>query len=483
LYQSARGSVREVYNRLAEGPPRDSDDLDGLRRDLLGSVARYYDEFIATNRDEPDTLADVAEARTRSAMIARAAGRDAEAAAQFREAIDLWRDLIAASPAAGVHRERLARAWAELGRSLDSGGKGAKPDDALAAFEAARGLLTSLADARPDARGVRRELARVLRDEAEIQDRRDRPEAADALLRQAILLQEELGWENAHDLEARLALASNYGFMARLEARGEAGRSGARGALERAVEVLTEAPEAGSVEPPPRLALETAERLVDLANVERMDDAPREAVGHADRAVALLEALTARRPTELAYQKELATAYNLVGELRRNARAFDSALEAARKAQGLLDRLIREQPGDPRHPVALATTHQLIGRTLAQSRKYADALQSFQSAVDLLEGQADLDAASHYNLASTLSLAHSLIGARDGTPPPDDVEKLGMGDKIRRKLYADRAMQALRQAVADGFNRVEIFRTDPALDSLRPRDDFQKLVADLAAKP
>ena len=80
------------------------------------------------------------------------------------------------------------------------------------------------------------------------------------------------------------------------------------------------------------------------------------------------------------------------------------------------------------------------------------------------------------------SLALSLIGAKDGSPPPDDDEKLGMGDKLRRKLYADRAVVALRQAVAQGFNQLEIYRTDPALDPLRPRDDFQKLLADLAAE-
>ena len=481
LYQSARGSVREVYNRLAEGPPRESDDLASLRRDLLDGVERYYEEFIAANRAEPDARADVAEARTRSAMIARAVDENKEAAARFREAIDLWRGLIAANPAREPYRERLAKAEAELGRALDAGGEDANPDEALAAFESARELYMSLVGERPEARPLRRELAGVLRAEAEIHERRGRPKDADKLLRQAILLQEELGWENAHDLEARLALASDYAFMARLDARGKAGRRGSRAALERAVEVLSEAPEAASAEPPPRLAFETAGRLVDLANVERIDDALRDAAGHADRAVALLEALTARRPADLAYQEELAAAYNVVAELRRNAGALDPALEAARKAQRLLDRLIREKPGRSSYVIALATTHQLIGRALAQSGEYADALESFQRAVDLLEGQAELDAASHYNLASTLSLALSLIGARDGSPPPDDVEKLGVGDKLRRKLYADRAMIALGQAVAKGFNDIEVYRTDSALDPLRPREDFQKLFADLAA--
>ena len=180
------------------------------------------------------------------------------------------------------------------------------------------------------------------------------------------------------------------------------------------------------------------------------------------------------------YQEELATAYSVVGELFRNQGAFTPALEAARKSQAVLDRLLLEQPDSPSYPIELSTTHQLIGRVLAQSGKYADALESFQRAVDLLEGRPDLDAASLYNLASTLSLSFALIGAKVGSPPPDD-DKLAPADKLRRRLYADRAVALLRQAVAKGFTQLEVYRTDPALDPLRSREDFQKLLADLAA--
>ncbi|APW58785.1 hypothetical protein [Paludisphaera borealis] len=483
LYLSARASVHDVYMRLAEDRPRDSEDVAGLRRDLLDGVARYYEDFNTANSAEPDAAADVAEARTRSAMIARAMGLKKEAEARLREASDLWRRLIAASPAEDAYRERLAKVQAELGRSLDAGGKtDSQPDEALAAFESARSLLTPVVDAHPDARPLRRELARLLRDEADIHDRRDRPGPANDLLRRSIRLQEELVWENPHDLDARLALASAYGFMARVDARRESGRSGARAALERAIEVLNEAPEAGAADAPPRLAFETAQRLIDLANVERSVDATREAAGHATRATAILESLTARHPTDLVYQEELAAAYNVVGELLRNQGAFTPALEAARKARGALDRLLIEQPKNPSYPIELSTVHQLIGRVLAQSGKYADAIQSFQRAVDLLEGRPDLDATSQYNLASTLSLALSLVGAKDGSPPPDDDEKLSAADKLRRRLYADRAVVALRQAVAKGFNQLDVYRTDPALDPLRSRDDFQKILADLAAE-
>jgi tetratricopeptide (TPR) repeat protein len=481
LYRSSRAAIEDVSARLAERPRGDEEDVAALRRGLLDGVSRYYEDFIATHERDPAAAADVAEAVTQMAMIARASGRK-DAKARLRDAIGRWRSLVAARPGDRGPRERLAEALAEFGRTIDAGGgKGSRTDRALSAFEAARELLTPLVDAQPDARPLRRELARVYHDEAEIRDRDGQSGGEHDLVRRAIRLREELVFENPHDLDARLALASSYALMARIDARREIDRSGARGALERAIEVLDEAPGASASDAPPRLAFETARRLIDLADMERVDDAGREAVGHAGRAVSLLESLVARRPNGVSYQEELAASYNLAGELLRNQGSLGPALDAARKAEKTLDRLAAERPDSPSVAIGLSTTHQLLGRLLAQSGKNAEALASFRRAVDLLEGRADLDATNLYNLASALSLSLALVGAKDGAPPPEDDEKLAPADKLRRRLYAQRAVEVLRQAVDKGFQRIDVLRSDPALDPLRSREDFRKLLADLAA--
>ena len=44
---------------------------------------------------------------------------------------------------------------------------------------------------------------------------------------------------------------------------------------------------------------------------------------------------------------------------------------------------------------------------------------------------------------------------------------------------ADRAMDMLRDAVAKGYKGPPHVKTDPDLDTLRSREDFQKLLGDL----
>jgi hypothetical protein len=44
------------------------------------------------------------------------------------------------------------------------------------------------------------------------------------------------------------------------------------------------------------------------------------------------------------------------------------------------------------------------------------------------------------------------------------------------RSYGDRAMEALRQALANGYKDITHLQKDRDLDPLRPRDDFKKLL-------
>ena len=55
------------------------------------------------------------------------------------------------------------------------------------------------------------------------------------------------------------------------------------------------------------------------------------------------------------------------------------------------------------------------------------------------------------------------------------------------KANADQAMALLRKAVDAGHRNISLYRTEDALESLREREDFKKLLTELeqksAAKP
>jgi hypothetical protein len=52
-----------------------------------------------------------------------------------------------------------------------------------------------------------------------------------------------------------------------------------------------------------------------------------------------------------------------------------------------------------------------------------------------------------------------------------------------KSQYADRAMELLRKAVTAGFKDAARMAKNGDLDALRGRDDFKKLLAELAPKP
>jgi len=79
-----------------------------------------------------------------------------------------------------------------------------------------------------------------------------------------------------------------------------------------------------------------------------------------------------------------------------------------------------------------------------------------------------------YNIGCVYSKS-SAVANRDGN--------LSAADRTRLKAqYADRAMSFVRQVVAIEGHPTELMKTDPDLDPLRAREDFQKLLADLEVK-
>jgi tetratricopeptide (TPR) repeat protein len=102
-----------------------------------------------------------------------------------------------------------------------------------------------------------------------------------------------------------------------------------------------------------------------------------------------------------------------------------------------------------------------VGRAISrmQAGKTAEAVAE----VEELTNKSNWSAGAWYSFASVYSVASSQISDHE-------------------REYADRAMELLRQAVHAGYKNAVQLAKDVRLDSLRQREDFQKLLAELQTR-
>jgi hypothetical protein len=165
--------------------------------------------------------------------------------------------------------------------------------------------------------------------------------------------------------------------------------------------------------------------------------------------------------------------YNSQGETKL-------ALERSEQAKGVLERLIVQHPQDSSFQIDLSRCYSFLGRLHQHEGAVDKALTSFQRSVDLLESCQHLDAENRYQLAVNLARCIALIGGDSQVGLSEGESGLGAVDRVRRQVYGNRAVAALDQAFHSGLTKFELYETDPELNPLRKRPDFQKLLEEMA---
>ena len=187
-------------------------------------------------------------------------------------------------------------------------------------------------------------------------------------------------------------------------------------------------------------------------------------------------------------------------------RRFHAAAWKAQFALLPLDRAIRSlelvlakepQQADARR--CLCYAHAYRAQAMEKLTQPADAVRDWDRAIELGNG---------FQKTTSFQLARAGRGPRDGqarccaaqaeamaassTERAEDLfdaacyctraSDITTKDRKRANQYADRAMALLQRAVEKGYRGVDHVKTDPALDVLRTREDFRKLLLDLANK-
>jgi tetratricopeptide (TPR) repeat protein len=197
-----------------------------------------------------------------------------------------------------------------------------------------------------------------------------------------------------------------------------------------------------------------------------------EALAACQKALPILHKLVDAHPSVTEFQDYLAWSYFNIGWMKeRSGQPLAKALAAYQKALTLRQKLFDANPNVTAFQIDLADCLAKLGITQRQGGWPAEAVVSFRWAVDLLVRLPSHSKMDLYNQACYQALLAS-IAADPGSGLTAAEGQAG----------ADQAMTSLRRAVAAGFDDLANLRTDPDLDTLRQRSDFQKLLKEVEAK-
>jgi tetratricopeptide (TPR) repeat protein len=174
---------------------------------------------------------------------------------------------------------------------------------------------------------------------------------------------------------------------------------------------------------------------------------------------------------------------------------LEQSLPWLTKSIEILDPAVRQDPKFVKARESLCVVHWTRAMTLAGLHRFPQALPDWDRAIELDDGR--------YQESLRLKRASNLLNLKDHVRATADAQAMAASaratgqdvynaacvyafaarcaqeDPPLAEAYASRAVRVLRQAVAKGFQNPARLKTSSDLDSLRFREDFQKLLKEL----
>jgi tetratricopeptide (TPR) repeat protein/predicted Ser/Thr protein kinase len=357
--RQARRILDDLYVRfnekLAQFPGTEK-----IRRELLNSGLKYYQEFLKQRGDDPELQEEVADAYHQIGWIATAVGSRADALKAHEKALALYQKALDARPRNSALLRKLASSWHNVGWMR----KGTQQPTAFAleAYDKARTIYEDLLERRAgtddELAQLKNLLANTLNNIGSLHDASGHLGLARANYNRALELRLELDRDFPDNPKSKSGLAQSYHNLGIL------------------TEHLGNRPE----------ALKLFEKERDL------------------RAL-----LVKRFPKNLDYQSDLASSWFHIGVTHSRLEKKANALKAYEQARKLREKVARMNPSVIGYQVALATSHLSHGHTARDMKRLDQALESYTQAQKVLEQAAQTDP-DHANLCAELGKAHFNVG-------------------------------------------------------------------------
>jgi serine/threonine protein kinase len=482
-FRDAQQAVEDYLTRVSNDTllkQEDSGEFRQLRKDLLEDALKYYQRFLVRRGNDPGLLADLAHARSAVAGIIGEIGSAAESVNQYHHAVSIWEKLVHENPADGDASAELARCLYNLADRQATIGL---HDESLHSFELAVAILAPLARAKGADSDTRHLLGLTLTYHGLEQERAGQPLAAIQSIQEALSIFEALIRDNPTDAHPQPTFNIDYRGRPKLA----------------------------------RWQLDLAFAYRGLGFTLLSLDRSAEALHYLEQSVPLCRALVRNYPTVIVYQRRLAENLSKIGRVLTETSQTAAALQSYQEALEVLDTKPRPANGDRYAQADRVEILNGIGASAAKLHRTDDAIRAFEQAHDMTQelvrnypgeawfrqnlvignkglaglyrkvgrwketlsllsvGQAILEAHPEdwtryqYHLACYLSLR---------VPPAS--AGLSQQNLEEGRRYGDQAIVSLRRSAAREFKSLEFFRSDPNLDPLRNRADFQTLLMDLA---
>jgi serine/threonine-protein kinase len=411
---------------------------------------------------DPSARAALADCRSRLGSLLDRTGRNAEALMVLRQA-RADQEALAAAPGASVEARRdLALTVNRVGVLLRVTGRLAESE---AEFRQALAILQGPADEGHALTDLRDEQASGHVGLSLVLSKMGRPAEAEAECRAALAIQQEFADENPAVTQYRVRLAGTRSLL--VDLLSEMGRSSEaeaeyRTALAAWRKLADEDPAV------PSFRRGVGQNHANLGLLLFQMGRPSEAEAECRTALAILQELSDHYPADIPFRRQLAFALDTLGDVVRSR-------GRAAEAGGLYDReialrepLIRANPTDLEHRYWLVHAIRRRGLARRDLNDAAGAAADTRRALGLCDGlppRAGRDlfetACCHAGLAGLAGRAGSGVSTAEG------------------EAEADRAMEWLGRAVAMGYRNVNEIRIESALDPLRSREDFRRMMGDL----
>jgi eukaryotic-like serine/threonine-protein kinase len=384
-----------------------------------GKAVAILQELVAANPGATKVHSDLADCLIYRGIVFFELGRWAEEE-EVEDKVRLTLEkLVEDNPTFMRFKFSLGHTYNNIGSTLFDEGK---PAEALATLEKARAISQRLADTHPAAAQFQRLLATNHMNIGEALAELGKPAEALASQQRALAIDEKLAEANPSDVMAQC-------FLAQIE--------------------------------------------YDIGDLLTREERLAEALQFYEKARARMRKQAEAHPT--AYPRFLraclASSLEKIGQFLSASGKGAEALAACQEALSIREKLCKAHPAFIFMRGELAGSHAVLGRAQRRAGRPAEAAASFGSARDVAGQLPTLSARNHYNLAC----CHAQLAAIAAEAGSGMTAEQGAAE-------AERAIASLRQAIAAGFDGIGRLRSDAALDPLRSREDFQKLVKELEAK-